>query len=79
MITVPCLTLLPIAGVMLFTLPEPLTLTFNPRFSRSTLASFLFLPSTFGTNTNSDPFEMTNSILLPLLIRSDFSGVWVIT
>ena len=74
-ITVPCLTLLPIDGDMLFTLPEPLALTFKPRFSRSTLASFLFLPKTFGTNTNSDPFEISNSILLPLLIKSDLSGL----
>ena len=57
---VPCLTFVPIAGDMLFTLPDPLIFTRSPKFSKSIEASFLFFPKTFGTNTNSGPLDIIN-------------------
>ena len=62
------------AGEMLFTLPEPVVFTLNPKFSRSKVALFFVFPNMFGTNTNSGPFETANSILLPFPIESEFSG-----
>ena len=74
-ITAPCLTFVPMAGEMLLTFPEPLITTFSPKFSISKLASFLFLPKTLGTKTNSGPLETTTEILLPKSIESDLSGL----
>ena len=79
MIKDPCLTLLPIAGEMLLTLPEPFVITRRPRFSKSRVALFLDLPNTFGTNTNSGPFETDSKILLPLATASELSGTCEIT